>query len=599
MKYNKKGGCINKYFIYLFIQKFMDSITKKFLEEFCNSFELNKNKESIAFEHFCNYCCVNKENGIVDIKLNDLSTGSNACGIDGIAIIVNNKLVTSISEIQHQIDTNRSLDVNFVFIQAKTSSTFNNGQILNFFEFTKSFFENNVQNFDTPEMKNFYEMKNFIYDKAELMITSNPKLSMYYVTTGKWTNSKTLLEVINRNKKELNNLNIFSSKGIKFFPCGADEIQEMYRKTINNLTTTFKFEKYILMFSDEDGTIGYSGIIPFKEYRKIIMDDDGDTLRPVFNDNIRDFLGNNPVNTEIINTLQNLNINSFCMLNNGITIIADKIQITGPKTTLTDYQIVNGCQTTHILYENKDLHGIDELLIPIKIIATKDDETRGKITKATNSQTSIKPEQLEALSDFQKKLEIFYTTFNEGKKLYYERRTGQYRLEAIPKTKIVNISQQIKSVSAMFLNNPHGVSGNYGTIIKDIVDKIFKKNDKEIIYYTSSFAQYKIEKLISDAVIDKKYNKARYHALMIFRIYISGKKVPPFNSEKIEEYCKKITDILFNDQKCSVIFSKIIDYIVAQKEINFNDRKTFERKETTDFLLKKSSQLKKFIEKSL
>ena len=163
MKYNKKGGCINKYFIYLFIQKFMDSITKKFLEEFCNSFELNKNKESIAFEHFCNYCCVNKENGIVDIKLNDLSTGSNACGIDGIAIIVNNKLVTSISEIQHQIDTNRSLDVNFVFIQAKTSSTFNNGQILNFFEFTKSFFENNVQNFDTPEMKNFYEIFLFFH----------------------------------------------------------------------------------------------------------------------------------------------------------------------------------------------------------------------------------------------------------------------------------------------------------------------------------------------------------------------------------------------------------------------------------------------------
>ena len=570
----------------------MDSITKKFLEEFCNSFELNKNKESIVFEHFCNYCCINKENGIVDIKLNDLSTGSNACGIDGIAIIVNNKLVTSISEIQHQIDTNRSLDVNFVFIQAKTSSSFNNEQILNFFEFTKSFFENNIQDSDTLEMKNFFEMKNFIYDKAELMTTSNPKLSMYYVTTGKWTNSKVLLNIINRNKKYLNNLNIFSSNGVNFFPCGADEIQEMYRKTINNLTTTFNFEKYILMFSDEDGTIGYSGIIPFKEYKKIIMDD-GDSLRPVFDDNIRDFLGNNPVNIEITNTLQNLNINSFWMLNNGITIIADKIQITGQKTTLTDYQIVNGCQTTHVLYENKTLSGIDELLIPIKIIATKDDETRGKITKATNSQTSIKPEQLEALSDFQKRLEIFYSTFNEDKKLYYERRTGQYRLKTIPKTKIINISQQIKSVSAMFLNNPHGVSGNYGTIIKDIGDKIFKKEDKEIIYYTSSYAQYKIEKLISDGEIDKKYNRARYHILMIFRIYISGKTIPPFNSKKIEDYCKKITDILFDDQKCSTIFSKIIDYIVAQKEIEFDDRKTFEKKETTDLLLKKISQLKK------
>ena len=65
-------------------------------------------------------------------------------------------------------------------------------------------------------------------------------------------------------------------------------------------------------------------------------------------------------------------------------------------------------------------------------------------------------------------------------------------------------------------------------LLKILEIKFLKKNDKEIIYYTSSFAQYKIEKLISDAVIDKKYNKARYHALMIFRIYISGKKSSPF-----------------------------------------------------------------------
>ncbi|EGQ80700.1 hypothetical protein HMPREF9094_0266 [Fusobacterium animalis ATCC 51191] len=69
--------------------------------------------------------------------------------------------------------------------------------------------------------------------------------------------------------------------------------------------------------------------------------------------------------------------------------------------------------------------------------------------------------------------------------------------------------------------------------------------------------------------------------------------------KKIEEYCKKITDILFDDQKCSVIFSKIIDYIVAQKEINFNDRKTFERKETTDFFIKKKLSTKKIYRKKL
>ena len=184
---------------------------------------------------------------------------------------------------------------------------------------------------------------------------------------------------------------------------------------------------------------------------------------------------------------------------------------------------MNGCQTSHILYENRNLDGVDDLLIPIKVIGTTDEDIRNNITKATNSQTSIKPEQLEALSDFQKNLETYYSTYGENERLYYERRTGQYRLESIPKTKIVNIPQQIKSVSAMFLNNPHGVSGNYGAIVKKVGNKIFNVNDKMILYYTSSLAQYKIEKLISAKVIDKKYNKSRYHAMMLFRIYVSGK----------------------------------------------------------------------------
>ena len=321
----------------------VDPITKKFLGEFCKSFEIDDKKPEVAFEHFCNYCCVNKENGIVDIKLEEMSTGKNAQGIDGIAIIVNHKLVTSVSEIEFQIENARMLDVNFVFIQAKTSSSFDNTLMLNFFEFTKSFFEGDASEFTTPEIENFFEMKEFIYENAEYMTESNPKLSMYYVTTGKWVGDKTLVKVKDRNEKELQNLNIFSE--IKFTPCGAAEIQALYRGTKNVLTAKFKFEKCIVMFGDEDSdSIGYSGVIPFKEYRKIIMGE-GDSLKPVFDDNIRDFLGNrNPVNKAIMSTLQEMDVNSFCMLNNGITIIAEKVQITGTTAVLTDYQIVNGCQ---------------------------------------------------------------------------------------------------------------------------------------------------------------------------------------------------------------------------------------------------------------
>ena len=114
----------------------VDPITKKFLGEFCRSFELENTEPTVVFEHFCNYCCVNKENGIVDIKLSEMTTGSSAQGIDGIAVIVNHKLVTTISEIEFQISNSRYLDVNFVLVQAKTSSSFDNKEMFNFSEFT-------------------------------------------------------------------------------------------------------------------------------------------------------------------------------------------------------------------------------------------------------------------------------------------------------------------------------------------------------------------------------------------------------------------------------------------------------------------------------
>ena len=188
----------------------VDPITKKFLGEFCRSFELENTEPTVVFEHFCNYCCVNKENGIVDIKLSEMTTGSSAQGIDGIAVIVNHKLVTTISEIEFQISNSRYLDVNFVLVQAKTSSSFDNKEMLNFTEFTKAFFSDDISEFKTPEIMNFFEMKEYIYDHAEYMTESNPQLSMYYVTTGKWVGDKTLQKIIDRNKKELKDLNIFS-----------------------------------------------------------------------------------------------------------------------------------------------------------------------------------------------------------------------------------------------------------------------------------------------------------------------------------------------------------------------------------------------------
>lgn len=189
-----------------------------------------------------------------------------------------------------------------------------------------------------------------------------------------------------------------------------------------------------------DGKIkeGYYGIISFEEYRKIIIDDK-DNMKKSLKINIRDFLGeDNDVNESMNETLNDVNsIMKFGLLNNGITIVTEDISVTGDCVSVTNYQIVNGCQTSHILYQNRELPEINKVYIPIRIIATDDDEIKNEITTATNNQTAIKKEQLAALSDYQRNLEQYYNTYpDNGFKLYYERRTNQYNQMPVPKIKL-------------------------------------------------------------------------------------------------------------------------------------------------------------------
>lgn len=575
--------------------KNMDRITQSMIDSFKNNQSLNIDDASELFEYFVNYCVVNNIYGSNDFDLEEITTGKATQGIDGIAIIVNQKFVNTIEDIDTLIEYNKSISVKFVLIQAKTSSSFDNTEIGNLLTYSKLFFSDDTSMFHTPEMQHFIELKEYIFSKGD-KLKKNPELFLFYVTLGTWTEDENLQATISVGKESLRGTNLFSN--ISFEPCGSEKIQDLYRKTKEKLKSIFKFEKRITMYSINDDEVGYSGVLPFKEFKKLIIDENGAT-KAVFEDNIRDYLGPNPdVNKNITETIKMGNVNAFSMLNNGITVVTSSIIISGDIATIEDYQIVNGCQTSNVLIENMDsVEGIDELIIPIRIIATKDENLKNDITRATNSQTAIKKDQLEALSTFQKKLEEYYKTYRDEDALVYERRTGQYRDSNIPKNRIVTIAMQIKTVAAMFLDEPSGVSGQYGTVAKRVGNKIFKTADKEIIYYVSSLALYKIENLFKTHKIDKKYRRARYHAMMLFRMLVSTEEMPRFNARKMENYCKSILEVLENNTECERIFCGIVAYIASKDgELDIMDRKCFERKETTDYLKNRLDEIKTFVD---
>ena len=101
---------------------------------------------------------------------------------------------------------------------------------------------------------------------------------------------------------------------------------------------------------------------------------------------------------------------------NGITIVADELDTTRNDFTITNYQIINGCQTANVLFHNKEL--VDEKIqVSLKLIISNNQEVISRVIRSTNSQTEIKAQDLLAYSNFQKRLEDFYNTFS-GQNIY-------------------------------------------------------------------------------------------------------------------------------------------------------------------------------------
>jgi hypothetical protein len=386
---------------------------------------------------------------------------------------------------------------------------------------------------------------------------------VYYVTTGKWQQDQKLEARIEHEREALLELNIFSD--VMFVPIDARALQRLYNSAKNRLTKSITFTGKVTLPSLPGVQESYLGFLPADEYLKLITDDAGNIVRGLFYDNVRDFQGDNPVNQEIDDTLKSPTRQLFVLLNNGVTIVADSISKTGDTFTIEDYQIVNGCQTSHVLFNNASaLSGAVQ--IPVKLIVSQDGGVKNRIIKATNRQTPVKTEDLTALTDFQKALEDYYNAITGDGRLYYERRSQQYRAATgIEKIRIVSVSNQIRSFASMFLGLAHQASRYYGTLLKSIETKIFVASHPPVAYYVSALALYRFEYLIRKKVIDAKFRPFKYHVLSIFRMQVGGVAMPPMSTNKFEKYCQDLVRVLQEEKKYSVLFEdalKVLDQIL-------------------------------------
>jgi hypothetical protein len=336
-----------------------------------------------------------------------------------------------------------------------------------------------------------------------------------------------------------------------------------FTECIKQPSMPFVFEEKVEIPAIPGVELAFLGYIPAKEFVPIISDAAGDhILGSIFYDNVRDWQDYNEVNSAMRDTIGSDRQPRFVLMNNGVTIIAKNLKQAGSNFTIEDFQIVNGCQTSNVVFDQRDKLD-DSMMVPLRLIWSTDDDVIESIVFATNQQTELKPEQLYARTEFAKAIERFFATTKEPNQLYYERREGQYDRLPVEKGRIVPPQTAIKTFAAMFLGEPHTTAKSYKTLRARVGTDIFAKGHRLEPYYVAALSAYRLELQYRSQKIGVDYKSARYHILLAMRFLMDSKPLPQMNSRDMEKRCNSMIDVLSDQSKVDTLFQEAVGIIDA------------------------------------
>ena len=156
-----------------------------------------------------------------------------------------------------------------------------------------------------------------------------------------------------------------------------------------------------------------------------LIEIDGIANQSLFIHNVRGPLGKTNVNKAITKSIRDPRLHKkFPLFHNGITIIAGKVKATDEKLTISDYFVVNGCQSLTSLFANQK-EVTDNLYVLAKFIKIEPTSSLAKqITEFSNNQNGVRPRDFKANSSQQIRLQNEFKRFYSGI-YWYEIKRGE------------------------------------------------------------------------------------------------------------------------------------------------------------------------------
>ena len=213
---------------------------------------------------------------------------------------------------------------------------------------------------------------------------------------------------------------------------------------------------------------------------KVLIDAYDSYRSEIFRYNPRGPLGSNKVNKEIQRTLEDPVLKRhFHLLNNGLTAICDSLEYKEDRQELEikNFQVVNGCQTVFNLHLLRE-HISDEVKVSVRIVeGLQATWGAGEISKASNYQTAVKPEQLASLGPEHDAISEHFEKLQPP--WFYEKQKGYKRFLSATDKRLYNqrYGNRIISTSdlgqyvAAFLGNP--------ILAKYDPQRLFERSDLE------------------------------------------------------------------------------------------------------------------------
>ncbi|MBJ9080251.1 AIPR family protein [Citrobacter amalonaticus] len=531
----------------------MHAILSQYIEDLSHEFDIQNESESKLFEYFCNYVITSKY-FLGRFNPVDITTQEDDASLDGIAIIIDGELIISVDDAMTAFETYKtSLPVDIIITQAKSGESFSKDDISNFNLGLQDFFSlepklpNGIYNGQA------IEIIKVIVANVKKIKNKMPNLKVFFCTSGVYNNEREIAASFKILNKTCENADIFND--IEVSPMGRKELMKLWSSISDKNEASIQLIDYIGINEMPGIPQAYISIVKAKEFlEKIAMDDEGNIREEVFDENVRAFLGgDNPVNKDIAKTLHSEKSKQFAVLNNGVTIIAPEIAIQSNTKVmhLTNYQIINGCQTTNTLYEHyADLN--DNVELVVKFIESQDTDVAIEIVTATNNQSAVENEAFYALREKARLIQKFFDIQrnDEAKeKLFFERRENEYRNKSIQTTKIYDIKELARCFISVFKLRPHDAS-RYVKKVLNTSDIVFDDKDNECAYHCAAYICYKFNTLINGRKNDApKYNRLRWHIAMLYPWVVFGKaETPDPSSKKITAYCDKVLKTLLNEE---------------------------------------------------